>query len=184
MVSAMAASTARVSPSCQETTIENTTPTMIAMMARRCQARILGSEDRCATLPTRRPMPSPGGSASAPTGVITTCRALGPASPPDPAPSPPENPVPSPTSEESPTPEAPEAPEGPGAPEASDDSPTGSQSQNDGASASGASSGSGVTSPPGQAHGAGSSAGVEAAGEAAPPPWPPASVVNCHQRPR
>src|SRR5580692_4643290 len=163
MVSAVSTSPARVSPSCQETKIEATTPTMIAMMARRCQARILGSEDRCATLPTRRPMPSPGGSASAPTGVITTCRALGPASPPDPAPSPPENPAPSPTSEESPTSEAPEAS---GAPEASDDSPTGSQSQNDGASASGASSGSGVTSPPGQAHGAGSSAGVEAAGEA------------------
>src|SRR5580692_13112296 len=139
MVSAVSTSPARVSPSCQETKIEATTPTMIAMMARRCQARILGSEDRCATLPTRRPMPSPGGSASAPTGVITTCRALGPASPPDPAPSPPENPG-SPTSEESPASEespTPETPEASGAPEASDDSPTGSQSQNDGASASG-----------------------------------------------
>jgi len=57
---------ASVSPSRQETTIVNTTPTMIAMMARRCHTRIRGSAERCARLPRLWPIPgrrgwSPGG---------------------------------------------------------------------------------------------------------------------------
>src|ERR1039457_4943634 len=62
MVSAMAATTASVSPSRQDTRTENATPTTIAMMARRHQTRILGLAARCATLPRRSPMPGRGGS--------------------------------------------------------------------------------------------------------------------------
>src|SRR5580693_9309275 len=189
MVSAMAASTARVSPSCQDlATIPITSPTTTAMMARRCQARILGSEDRCARLPTRRPMPSRGGgSASAPTGLTTTFRGRGAASEADPASAPraapPPGPsaasrprshgslVPSAASQESPTsPKSEESPmpaESPASEESEEEeSPAGSQSQNDGASTSGGSSAAGVTSPPGQAQGTASSAGSEAAGTA------------------
>src|SRR5580704_6152931 len=72
MVSAMAAMTASVSPSRQETTIVNTTPTMIAMTARRCHARILGLAERWARLPRRWPMPGGRGLSSAGSAGATT----------------------------------------------------------------------------------------------------------------
>ncbi len=70
----MAATTASVSPSRQETTMVNTTPTTTAMRARRCHPRILGSADRWARLPSRWPMPSRRGSPSLATGVTTGSR--------------------------------------------------------------------------------------------------------------
>src|SRR5450755_4396241 len=89
MVSAMAATTASVSPSRQDTRTENATPTTIAMMARRHQTRILGLAARCATLPRRSPMPGRGGSPPAgSTGVTTSFHgALGGSAGPGPVPS-------------------------------------------------------------------------------------------------
>jgi hypothetical protein len=72
MVSKMAARMASVSPHRQETTIVNITPTTVAMMARRCQARIRGLPERCASLPRCWPMLSCGG--SSPRGLTTGSR--------------------------------------------------------------------------------------------------------------
>ena len=72
MVSAMTATTASVSPTCQETRIENATMTMTATAIRSRQTRILGLADRWARLP--RCWPMPGGRAlrlASSTGVTT-----------------------------------------------------------------------------------------------------------------
>ena len=69
MVSAMIATTASVSPSCQDTRIENATRMTTATMARNCQIRILGLADRWARLPRRGPVPRDSSASS--TGVTT-----------------------------------------------------------------------------------------------------------------
>src|ERR1700689_94300 len=74
MVSAMAATMASVSPSRQVTTNVNTPPTMTAMMARRCHARIRGFADRCARLPRRWPIPGCCGSPPAGPALVATGR--------------------------------------------------------------------------------------------------------------
>ena len=76
MVSAIAASTAKVTPHRQSCSrIPKASPAMTATMTRRCQARIRGFADRCARLPRRRPMPSACGcSRVSATGVTTGSR--------------------------------------------------------------------------------------------------------------
>ena len=72
MVSAMTATTASVSPSCQETRIENATMTMTATTIRSRQTRILGLADRWARLPRRWPMPGDRAPAPASSTGVTT----------------------------------------------------------------------------------------------------------------
>ena len=82
MVSAMTATTASVSPSCQDTRIENATITMTAMTARSCQVRILGSADKWARFPRCWPMPGDRGLPSASSTGVTTGFHSGLAGPP------------------------------------------------------------------------------------------------------
>ena len=73
MVSAMAASTAKVSPQRQSSSRKpNSTPAMTATMTRRCQPRIRGFADRCARLPRCWPMPSGFGCSRVSPTVTTT----------------------------------------------------------------------------------------------------------------
>ena len=73
MVSAMAASTAKVSPQRQSCSRKpNSNPAMTATMTRRCQPRIRGFADRCARLPRCWPMPSAFGCSRVSPTVTTT----------------------------------------------------------------------------------------------------------------
>src|ERR1035441_6131755 len=173
MVSAMAATTASVSPSRQDTRTENATPTTIAMMARRHQTRILGLAARRATLPRRSPMPGRGGSPPAgSTGVTTSFHgALGGSAGPGPVPSSPPPEETSPRSSGSPASREPPSGGGGGAARAPPPSPgaTGPGTTGPGTTGPGPESGGGsAAGPPAARSGAGAWGRAPPAG---PPLW-------------